>query len=125
MKRKGEHSQYPGAPVAPDGEIYFPRGTSEAPADSSPATTDQPDDRKDSPAMSSAPIATVEIDTIDSTGRTAHITHAATRSLQDAFSFIAANAPAPVNRWVQQRIRQAGGGEIQIGQITAVIALLP
>lgn len=75
--------------------------------------------------MTSAPTATVEIDSIDSSGMPKHVAHAATRSLQDAFSFIASHAAAPVNRWARQRIEQAGGGELQIGQITAVITVLP
>lgn len=49
----GDHSKYPGALIAPDGEIYFRRaGTPgevppEAPAEESPSHQDQPDDRKD------------------------------------------------------------------------------
>jgi hypothetical protein len=74
--------------------------------------------------MTSAPIAIVEIDSIDSSGEPRHIAHAATRTTQDAFSFIASHAPAPVNKWVRERIERAGGGRLQIGQITAVIALL-
>lgn len=75
--------------------------------------------------MTSAPTATVEIDSIDSRGKPKHITHAATQSMPDAFSFIASHAPAPVNRWARRRIEQDGGGELHIGQITAVITLLP
>jgi hypothetical protein len=75
--------------------------------------------------MTSASTATVEIDSIDSSGRPRHIAHAATRSMHDAFTLIAGHTAAPVNRWVRQRLEEAGGGELQIGQITAVIALLP
>jgi hypothetical protein len=75
--------------------------------------------------MTSGPTATVEIDGIDLTGKPQHIAHAATRSVQDAFSLNASHAAAPVNRWAKQRIEHAGGGELQIGEITAVIALLP
>jgi hypothetical protein len=74
--------------------------------------------------MTTAPTTTVEIETIDSTGAGAHVTHAALATIRDAFSFIASHAPAPVNLWHQQRIERAGGGRVQIGQITAVIAVL-
>jgi len=75
--------------------------------------------------MNTAPTATVEIEGVDIAGEPRHITHAATHSMKDAFSFIASHTAAPVNRWARQRIEAAGGGELQIGQITAVIALLP
>jgi hypothetical protein len=75
--------------------------------------------------MTTAPTTTVEIDSIDTHGKPRHVAHAAMRSLPDAFSFIASHAAAPVNRWARQRIEHAGGGEVQIGEITAVIAMLP
>jgi hypothetical protein len=74
--------------------------------------------------MTTAPTTTVEISTIGSDGKSHHVTHAATRSMKDAFSFIAGHAAAPVNRWAMQRIERSGGGELQIGQLTAVVALL-
>jgi hypothetical protein len=50
----GDHSKYPGALVAPDGEIYFRRASPpdevppEAPAEESPShPQDKPNDRKD------------------------------------------------------------------------------
>jgi hypothetical protein len=75
--------------------------------------------------MTTAPTTTVEIDSVDKRGKPRHVTHAATRSLPDAFSLIASHASAPVNRWVRQRIELAGGGIVQIGEITTVIAVLP
>ena len=53
-RSKGDHSKYPGALVAPDGEIYFRANGAddaepEAPAEPTPSVnTDQPENRKDS-----------------------------------------------------------------------------
>lgn len=74
--------------------------------------------------MTSQPVATVEIQTIDLDGRPRHVFHGAMRSLADAFSEVARHAPAPVNQWVCKRVAADGGGQFNIGQLTVSIAVL-
>lgn len=75
--------------------------------------------------MTTSPTTTVDISRIDATGAIRHVHHAATRSTQDAWSIIASHAPAPVNRAVRARIESAGGGLVQIGQVSAQVLVLP
>jgi hypothetical protein len=73
--------------------------------------------------MTTAPTATVDIATITHTGGFHHVYHAAVRSISDALGLISEHAPAPVNAAVRRRIERDRGGVIQIGQITAAIAV--
>lgn len=75
--------------------------------------------------MTTAPTATVDIETIDQHGRPVPVFHAALRSLGDVFSAVARFAPAPANPTVRSRIVNAGTGRFQIGQFTIAVTVLP
>ena len=69
--------------------------------------------------------ATVDITRIDNQGTEEPVYHAATRTLAEALGLVASHAPAPVNRSVRMRLESDDGGDVQIGMVSAAIAIYP
>jgi len=74
--------------------------------------------------MTTMPTATVEIVTVDLTGRPEPVYHGALHGLADAFREVGRFTPAPVGPWVRKRIQSDGGGTFSIGQFDVSIAML-
>jgi len=66
---------------------------------------------------------TVDIATIDPTGAPVKVLHAERSSIRAALRIVDGNAPACVNRHVRERIHRDLGGELQIGMVSAEIAV--
>ncbi len=66
---------------------------------------------------------TVDIRTADSMGAPVKVLHAERSSIRAALRVVDRNAPAPVNQHVRERIRREHGGHLQIGMVSAEIAV--
>ncbi len=66
---------------------------------------------------------TVDIATIDLTGAPVKVLHAERSSIRAALRVIDSHAPAPANPHVRRRLEREQGGRLQIGMLSAEIAI--
>jgi len=66
---------------------------------------------------------TVDIATIDLTGAPVTVLHAERPSIRAALRLVDSHAPAPANRYVRERLAREQGGRLQIGMVSAEIAV--
>lgn len=66
---------------------------------------------------------TVDIHTINAQGELETVLHCDTVSIKAALRIIDGAAPAPANRHVRRRLYREHGGRVQIGMVSADVAV--